>query len=248
MNGIRIAMWSGPRNISTALMRSFENRSDTVVIDEPFYAHYLDKTGIDHPGKGKILLSQSTNWNTVAKMCIGEIPNNKAIWYQKHMAQHNLDGCDLSWIKNTINCFLIRDPKFVIASYGKNFPITDERLLGFIQQIELLKMIEDTTGETPPILDAKDILIDPEGMLKKLCKRIAIPFSLKMLKWPSGGRNSDGVWAPYWYSHVERSTGFKPYVENNIVLDDSLISIYEKCYIHYKILWGKRIIRDSLSR
>ena len=248
MNGIRIAMWSGPRNISTALMRSFENRSDTVVIDEPFYAHYLDKGGIDHPGKGKILLSQSTNWNTVAKMCIGEIPNNKPIWYQKHMAQHNLDGCDVSWIKNTINCFLIRDPKLVIASYGKNFSITDERLLGFIQQVELLKMVEDKTGETPPILDANDILIDPEGMLKKLCKRIAIPFSFKMLEWPSGSRDSDGVWAPYWYSHVEKSTGFKPYVEKNIALDDSLISIYEKCDIHYKILWEKRIIRESLSR
>ena len=121
MNGIRIAMWSGPRNISTAMMRSFENRSDTVIIDEPFYAHYLDKTGLDHPGKDEVLASQSIDWHDVAKMCTGKIPDDKPIWYQKHMAQHNLEGCDLSWIKDVTNCFLIRDPKYVIASYGNGF-------------------------------------------------------------------------------------------------------------------------------
>ena len=161
---IRIAMWSGPRNISTALMRSFENRPDTAVIDEPFYAHYLHKTGLEHPGRDKVLVSQSINWDEVADMLVGPIPEEKPIWYQKHMAQHNLEDCDLSWTRNVTNCFLIRNPKEVILSYGKHFPIKNELLLGFIQQMDLFKYILDQTGVIPPVLDAKDILIDP-----KLC-------------------------------------------------------------------------------
>ena len=245
MNDIRIAMWSGPRNISTVMMRSFENRLDTVIIDEPFYAHYLDKTGLDHPGKDEVLASQSIDWHDVAKMCTGKIPDDKPIWYQKHMAQHNLEGCDLSWIKDVTNCFLIRDPKYVIASYGKRFPVENERLLGFIQQEELLKMIEGQTGRTPPILDSKDILMNPEGMLKKLCEMVGIEFSEKMLNWPAGKRDSDGVWAPYWYNRVEESTKFKPYFEKEIELDDGLISIYQKCKLHYDILWEKRIKNEQ---
>ena len=244
MKNVRIAMWSGPRNISTAMMRAFENRPDTIVSDEPFYAHYLYKTGLEHPGKEEIIASQSTDWNEVACTCIGDIPDSKPIWYQKHMAQHNLEGCDLFWITRVTNCFLIRDPKQVIASYGKRFPVENERLLGFVQQAELLKMVEDSAGETPPILDSKDILMDPEGMLKKLCNRIGIEFSDKMLNWPAGKRDSDGVWAPHWYNRVEESTGFKPYSEKEIELDDTLIPIYEKCMVHYETLWKKRIRND----
>ena len=245
MNSIRIAMWSGPRNISTAMMRSFENRPDTVVTDEPFYAHYLDKTGLDHPGKDDVLASQSTNWNEVVEMCIGDIPGEKPIWYQKHMGQHNLERCDLSWIKDVTNCFLIRDPKQVIASYGRRFPVENERLLGFVQQVELLKMVEDATGEAPPILDSKDILMNPEGMLKKLCKRIGISFTEKMLNWPVGKRDSDGVWAPHWYNRVEASTDFKPYKEKEIKLDDELMPIYNRCLEHYNLLYEKRIRNDT---
>ena len=241
MNKIRIAMWSGPRNISTAMMRSFENRPDTVVSDEPFYAHYLDKTGLEHPGKDDVLASQSTDWYEVATMCSGEIPDGKPIWYQKHMAQHNLEGCDLSWIENVKNCFLIRNPKYVIASYGKRFPVENERLLGFVQQSELLNMIENATGKTPPILDSKDILMNPIGILSKFCEIIGIPFMDHMLNWPAGKRDSDGVWAPHWYNRVEESTGFKPYSEKEIELDDSLKPIYEKCLFHYNQLWEKRI-------
>lgn len=242
MKKTRIAMWSGPRNISTAMMRSFENRPDTTVTDEPFYAHYLDKTGLDHPGKEDVLMSQSTAWDEVSDMCTGEIPEEKPIWYQKHMAQHNLEGCDLKWVLEMTNCFLIRNPKFVIASYGKRFPVENERLLGFVQQSELLKIIEDASGETPPILDSKDILMNPKGILKKLCERINIPFSESMLKWPAGKRDSDGVWAPHWYNRVEESTGFKPYDEKHVELNDALKPIYEKCKIHYDELWAKRLV------
>ena len=241
MNEIRIAMWSGPRNLSTAMMRSFENRQDTAVLDEPFYAHYLSKTGLDHPGRVAVLSSQNAKWDEVAQMCTGQIPREKPLWYQKHMAQHNLEGCDLGWIKDVRNCLLVRDPKYVIDSYGKRFPVENERLLGYLQQIEILSILEKQTGETPPILDAKDILQHPESMLKQLCNQLGIDFSGKMLFWPAGKRDSDGVWAPHWYSRVEQSTGFMPYQEKEIQLNDDLIPIYKKCMAHYNMLYKKRL-------
>lgn len=238
---IRIAMWSGPRNISTAMMRSFENRPDTTVIDEPFYGHYLDKTGLNHPGREDVIASQSTDWDEIAEFLSGPIPGGKPIWYQKHMAQHNLEECDLAWTINVTNCFLIRDPKAVIASYGKRFPIENERLLGYVQQVELLAMIENNTSKTPLILDAKDILENPERMLKGFCDRIGIKFFDNMLSWSAGKRKTDGVWAPYWYNQVEESTGFKPYSEKEIKLEDGILPVYEKCLKHYQVLYGRRV-------
>ena len=238
---IRIAMWSGPRNISTALMRSFENRPDTAVIDEPFYAHYLYKTGLEHPGRDKVLISQSINWDEVADMLVGPIPEEKPIWYQKHMAQHNLEDCDLSWTRNVTNCFLIRNPKEVILSYGKHFPIKNELLLGFIQQVDLFNYILDQTGVMPPVLDAKDILIDPQTMLKRLCVIIGIEFTNAMLSWPAGPRESDGVWAPHWYKNVETSTGFKPYRKNEVKIQDKQQFLLEKCSPAYEYLFQYKL-------
>ena len=138
-----IAMWSGPRSLSTAMMRAFENRGDTEVFDEPFYAHFLEKTGIDHPGRNLVLRSQNTNWNEIVDICIGSIPNGKSIWYQKHMAQHNLSGCDLEWTKKMINCFLIRNPKDVIVSFNKKFELTSSMQLGFTQQLDLFEKLKN---------------------------------------------------------------------------------------------------------
>ena len=239
--GIRIAMWSGPRNISTALMRSFENRPDTAVIDEPFYAHYLQCTGLEHPGRDKVLLSQSTDWNEIKTMLTGPIPERKPVWYQKHMAQHNLKGCDLTWTKYLTNCFLIREPTEVIHSYGKQFPINNEMLLGFIQQEELFKYIINQTHVLPPVLDAKDILLNPQKMLKKLCSAIGIQFDNKMLRWPSGKRKSDGIWAPYWYKQVEKSTGFKLYKKKKIRISDKQKILVEKCSPAYEYLLQYKI-------
>jgi hypothetical protein len=188
-----------------------------------------------------VLASQSTEWDEVAQMCTGQIPREKPVWYQKHMAQHNLEGCDLGWIKDVRNCLLIRDPKYVIDSYRKRFPVENERLLGYLQQIEILSILEKQTGKTPPILDAKDILQHPESMLKQLCNRFRIDFSDRMLSWPAGKRDSDGVWAPHWYSRVEQSTGFMPYQEKEIQLNDDLIPIYKKCMVHYNTLYKKRL-------
>ncbi|MBH09735.1 MAG: sulfotransferase family protein [Candidatus Marinimicrobia bacterium] len=239
--GIRIAMWSGPRNISTALMRSFENRPDTAVIDEPFYAHYLQCTGLEHPGRDKVLLSQSTDWNEIKTMLTGPIPERKTVWYQKHMAQHNLKGYDLTWTKYLTNCFLIREPTEVIHSYGKQFPINNEMLLGFIQQEELFKYIINQTNVLPPVLDAKDILLNPKKMLKKLCSAIGIQFDNKMLRWPPGKRKSDGIWAPYWYKQVEKSTGFKLYKKKKIRISDKQKFLLEKCSPAYEYLLQYKI-------
>ena len=241
MSGLRIAMWSGPRNISTAMMRSFENRGDTTVLDEPFYAHYLLKTKLNHPGRDDVLNSQSHDWNKVANMCTGDIPDGKAIWYQKHMAQHNLKGNSLDWIKKVKNCLLIRNPKDVIASYGKKFPIQNESLLGYSQQIDILERVREITGENPPILDSKDILRNPKTMLSALCENIGISFKDKMLSWPIGKRETDGIWAPYWYNRVEDSTGFISLNKKEKTIDEQFISIYDKCMVYYERLFKHRI-------
>ena len=236
-----IAMWSGPRNLSTAMMRAFENRKDTEVLDEPFYAHYLSITELNHPGRDLILDAQSTDWNEVATKCRSKTFQEKQVWYQKHMAQHNLEGFDISWVRDVQNCLLIRNPKDVIASYGKKFPIMDERLLGYVQQAEIIDFLEKENNITPPIIDADDILKNPEHMLRKLCKTLDIEYYPSMLSWRKGPRDSDGVWAPYWYEGVYDSTGFKPYVERKTTFDDSLNEIYDNCREHYDGFYEKRI-------
>ena len=241
MNKNIIAMWSGPRNLSTAMMRSFENRKDTVVFDEPFYAHYLSVTELNHPGRDQILDFQSTNWDEVVEKCRNTSFQKESLCYQKHMAQHNLQGFDISWIKDVQNCILIRDPKCVIASYRKKLPIEDERHLGYIQQAEIIEFLEKERGITPPIIDADDILKNPESMMKKLCNVLDIVFYKSMLSWPAGARDSDGVWGAYWYEGVYESTGFKPYIKKEVNLDQKLSDIYEKCKKHYDSFYKKRI-------
>ena len=171
-NITRIAMWSGPRNISTAMMRSFENREDTKVIDEPFYAYYLKKSGLVHPGKDQILKSQSNNWHEVVEHITSELPDSATIYYQKHMAHHILPNNDMEWVKSFKNCFLIRHPKEVIISYSKKNEIKNARDLGFLQQVQLFKKIKNITGITPAIFDSMDILLAPKVLLKFI---VAIP-------------------------------------------------------------------------
>lgn len=238
---IRIAMWSGPRNISTAMMRSFANRPDSFVSDEPFYGHYLNHTDVDHPGREEVLQSMETDWHNIVDYITGDIPNSAAVWYQKHMAQHNLPGVDLSWIDQMTNCFLIRDPKEVILSYHKKFAVTRSELLGFPQQVELVRKITDELGHEPAIVDAKDILMNPRDILQKLCEAVGIPFADEMLSWSSGRRETDGVWAKYWYSSVEASTGFQPYAPLSEKLPVELEAIYEECLVYYNTLYRKRI-------
>ncbi|MGH8191802.1 MAG: hypothetical protein ACREP2_10185, partial [Rhodanobacteraceae bacterium] len=203
-------MWSGPRNISTAMMRAWENRGDTAVIDEPFYANYLAETGMNHPGRDDVLASQSIDAAEVAAMLAGPIPEGKPIWYQKHMTQHMLPGTPLDWLDEVTSCFLIREPERVAASFTIQRPDAAAWELGFAQQAQLFDHVCDTLGHAPPVIDAADVLKDPRRTLRTLCALLDIPFTDRMLRWAAGKRASDGVWAPHWYAAVERSTGFAP--------------------------------------
>ena len=235
-NQIRIAMWSGPRNISTAMMRSFENRDDTYVIDEPFYAYYLSKTGLNHPGRKEVLESQSTNWENIVNLITGGIPGKKMIWYQKHMVHHIIEDNDIGWVKFFNNFFLIRHPKEVIISYAKQNIIAGINDLGYIHQMNLFNKIKNITGKHPVVFNAKDILSHPEKYLRKMCKYLKIDFSNKMLCWPKGPRKTDGVWSPYWYKNVMNSTSFTPYKISNELVPEEYKSLLEECLPHYNYL------------
>jgi hypothetical protein len=205
---LRIAMWSGPRNISTAMMRSFGNRPDCAVIDEPFYAAYLAATGIDHPMRAETLASQATDPRDVARALLGPVPGDAAIFYQKHMTHHMLPGFDLGWMASCRNAFLIRTPARVLASYARKRGEATLEDIGFVRQAELFEREADRLGHAPPVIDAEDILQDPSTALAALCRALEIPFSAHMLHWPAGRRTTDGPWAPHWYEAVEASTGF----------------------------------------
>ena len=181
---IRIAMWSGPRNVSTALMRSFGNRNDSVVIDEPFYAHYLRHTGLDHPGREEVLAHQDNDWQRVAQALHAPLSAGVRVFYQKHMSHHLLPNMGRDWLQGLQHAFLLRDPA------------------------DMLRSLDQKLAHIPPVIDAADLLEDPRALLSALCNRLGIDFQPSMLRWPPGRRATDGIWAKYWYEQVERSTGF----------------------------------------
>jgi hypothetical protein len=207
---LRIAMWSGPRNISTAMMRSFENRPDTAVADEPFYAAYLRATGLDHPMREAVLRSQPTDWRRVAESLIGPPPAGATVFYQKHMTHHMLPSFGTDWLACCVNVFLIRDPSRVVASYAARRADVDLADLGVARQRALFEGEAQRLGRAPLVIDAADVLAAPSALLQALCSRLGLGFDPAMVSWPAGVRSSDGVWAPAWYGEVERSTGFLP--------------------------------------
>ncbi|HET8553118.1 MAG TPA: HAD family hydrolase [Gammaproteobacteria bacterium] len=239
---MRIAMWSGPRNISTAMMRAWENRGDTAVVDEPLYAHYLVATGAKHPGREAVIASQSSDCDAVTHALNGPIPNGKPIWYQKHMTQHVLPGMRLDWLAGLTHCFLIRRPEEVVASFTKNRPDAALWELGFEQQARLFDYVCDTLGAAPPVLDAADVLKNPGDLLRALCARLGISFTERMLHWPAGGRASDGVWATHWYKTVEDSTGFQAYRPRDIHLTSFQQRLADQCRPFYERLAAQRLV------
>ena len=207
---VRIAMWSGPRNISTAMMRAFENRADTAVIDEPFYAAYLAQTGLDHPMRDGVLRTQPLDAQIVAESLVGPVPGGRAVFYQKHMTHHMLPSVPQDWMAHCRSAFLIRPPEAVLASYSaKRHAVTLDDI-GFVQQAELFEREADRLGHAPPVIEAGDVLADPRRVLSALCAALGIGFEERMLSWPPGRRDTDGVWGRVWYEAVERSTGFGP--------------------------------------
>ena len=241
MTGIRLAMWSGPRNISTAMMRAFENRSDCVVADEPLYAAYLQHTGLDHPGAAEVIADGECDWRKVAEILTGPIPGGKTLWYQKHMSHHLLPGMAHEWIYGMRNVFLIRHPDAVVASYIKSRATITPEDIGLLQQAELYDELQTATGETPLVIDSSDFLGNPRGFLQALCSHAGITFEQSMLHWPAGPRCSDGIWAKHWYASVWQSTGFEPRADGRTVLDPSHQTIADACRPAYEKLAEKRL-------
>jgi hypothetical protein len=230
-------MWSGPRTVSTAMMRAWENRPDTVVADEPLYAYYLDATGLDHPGRDAVIASQPTAWRAVlSSLAHDTLPPGASISYAKHMTHHVLPAVDLAAFAPFRHAFLIRDPRPLLASYARvrSAPTLDD--LGLRQQVALF---EEFGG---PVLDSADLLAAPEPALRALCAALGVPFSAAMLSWPAGPRSSDGVWGPFWYGRVWQSTGFA--ADNPgppPALDPALEPLLERCLPYYERLRENKI-------
>jgi hypothetical protein len=234
---VRVGMWSGPRNISTAMMRAWENRPDTVVVDEPLYAAYLVRTGLDHPGRDEVVAAQPTSLRDVVADLSAPLPAGCTVHYAKHMAHHLADDSDLRWTTGFHNVLLIRDPREVVASYVRSREACEPADIGLLQQVRLL----ESWDEPPPVLDAGDFLRDPEGHLRWLCDWLGLPFTDRMLSWPAGPRDSDGVWAPHWYDAVERSTGFQPWRPRVLSLSRHDAAVAEACRPAYERLHALRL-------
>jgi hypothetical protein len=242
MQPIRIAMWSGPRNISTAMMRAWGNRPDTFVVDEPFYASYLKATGKQHPGADEVIAAGEIDWQKVIACLTGPVlPSGKSIFFQKQIAHHLLPEVDREWLSAVTNCFLIRDPREVIASYVKKREDPALEDLGFMQQAEIFDFVREHTNAIPPIVDAKDVLENPERILRLLCQAIGVEFSESMLSWPPGLHETDGIWAKYWYGEVAKTTSFQPYRASDYRVPERLRETYERCRECYERLYKNRL-------
>jgi len=235
-------MWSGPRNISTAMMRAFENRSDCVVADEPLYGAWLTATGEPHPMAEDVISTMDCDWRSVVSDLTGPIPNGAAIWYQKHMTHHLLDEMiQPDWLRRLNHVFLIRDPAAVVASYlAKRDSVTAEDI-GIPQQARLFDTITELTGSHPPVIDSGEFLREPESHLRLLCETLAVPFNADMLSWPPGPRDSDGVWASHWYGSVWSSTGFSPPPPHPPTLTGQTLEVAESCRNRYQRLFAQRL-------
>ncbi|MGB0908629.1 MAG: HAD family hydrolase [Maricaulaceae bacterium] len=233
-------MWSGPRNLSTAMMRSFGARADTAVWDEPFFAPFLAASGKDHPGREETLAAHDRDPQSVARDCALPPPNGERYFFQKHMPHHMLEGFPMDWAKTAKHFFLIRDPRRVIASYIKGRAEFDLDDLGYRLLREFHETLTEMTGTAPPILDCTDILTDPEKRLTSLCGALAIPFDKAMLKWEKGSRPTDGAWAPYWYASVQDSTGFAPPPKTVPELHSDYMKVLNLCQADYAALYEMR--------
>lgn len=238
---VRIAMWSGPRNISTTLMRAFGARPDTAVADEPLYAHYLQVTGIDHPGRDAVIAHHETDWRKVAAWLTGPVPGGKRVFYQKHMSKHLLPGVGRDWLDELSHAFLVRDPAEMLASFARVVAEPTLADTGLPEQVVLFEQVADRLGRAPPVVDARDVLTDPPGVLARLCAALGLDYTDAMLSWPAGRRDTDGAWAPYWYAAVERSTGFGPPPPRVAPLPAALESVLDECRPFYERLAAFRL-------
>ena len=230
-----VSCWSGPRNISTALMRSWSSRKDTFVTDEPFYAYYLKETKLKHPLYKEIIDKYSSNYDEVVNYLINRIPKNKKIWYQKHMAHHIFDFNNIEWVNNCENCILLRHPKEVISSYSKKNKLNTVEELGYPQQYEIVKYLKKI-NKSYVIIDSSELLKNPEKVLSNWCIKINIKFDKSMLRWKKGNYESDGIWWKSWYDNVIKTTRFKEYEKKDINIENKYDSIYNESMKYYTYL------------
>lgn len=238
---VRIAVWSGPRNISTALMRAWDSRPDTFVCDEPLYAHYLERHPVDHPGLEEVIARHDADWRRVVAWLTGPVPGGRRIFYQKHMAHHLLPEIDRGWIRGLRNVLLIRDPAEMLTSLVRVMPEPTLADTGLPQQWELFGHLRQATGHPPPVIDARDVLENPRRLLQALCRAVDVPFSEAMLSWEPGPRPTDGVWGKHWYGAVHRSTGFAPYRAKGEPVPSRLAAVHAECVTLYRRLHGRRL-------
>jgi hypothetical protein len=224
------------------MMRSFSSRSDTFVTDEPFYACYLQRTGLQHPGREEILRFCKRDYRSIINdITSPPVPAGKKVWYQKHMAHHLEHDDSLAWTKDLINCLLIRTPAEVVSSFSKKNELTDVNELGYLQQIQLYRYHNNKL----PVVDAQDILQDPSGILSNLCARCGIPYEKGMLSWAAGPHPADGIWGKYWYDQLWSSTGFKPYVQKKVTVSSALAAMVDQCMPLYEELYQDRITTNE---
>jgi hypothetical protein len=233
---IRIAMWSGPRNLSTAMMRSFGNRADCAVVDEPFYAAYLELSGAEHPMRKEVIRRHEADWRKVAAALAGPAPGGEPLFYQKHMTHHMLPEIGRDWMRACRHAFLIRHPARVLASYAAKREVVELADIGFVQQAELFDRAAELAGDVPPVIDADDVLANPSHVLTGLCAALGIPFDEAMLAWPPGPRPTDGAWASHWYDAVSRSTGFGSAGPMPTLADPHLMRITDEAMPAYERL------------
>lgn len=232
---VRICLWSGPRNLSTALMYSFAQRDDTVVYDEPLYAHYLSKTPARayHPGAEEVIATMENNGETVVRdLILGEQP--KPVAFFKHMT-HHLVYLDQDFLSKTVNVLLTRDPVDMLPSFAAQVETPSLGDVGYKLHTELLAYLRGI-GQNPPVLDSKQILLNPRKVLGALCDQIGIPFQEAMLSWPAGARPEDGSWAQYWYASLHRSTGFGTYTPKTTPFPERLRPLLEESMPYYQQL------------
>jgi hypothetical protein len=235
-------MWSGPRNISTAMMRSWGSRADVIVCDEPLYAQYLLATGDRrHPGFEETIANHPTDLPTVVRWLAGPLPAGKTVFYQKHMAHHLLPGMETDWIDALTSAFLIREPREMLTSLAEFLPEPRLEDTGLPQQVKLFERIAARTGKTPPVLDAADVLNNPRRVLSLLCEAVGAPFDDAMLSWAPGPRDTDGAWGPYWYDKVYQTTTFAPYRPRDVGLSAALQPLYYECQRLYQRLYTHRL-------
>jgi len=238
---VRVAMWSGPRNLSTAMMRSFGSRADTFVSDEPFYGAYLKDAGAEHPMRETVIAAMDCDWRSVMEMLRSDPPDGSPIWYQKHMWHHMTGPIGYEDFAGFTHAFLIRQPERMIVSYLRKREAAAFENFGMDRQAEFFEREAERLGHAPPVIDANDVLADPKAVLSKLCHRLGIPWDMAMLSWLPGRRQTDGPWAPHWYGAVEASTGFGPPESEHVELSDEAQRVAERCRPYYGQLAAYRI-------